>query len=1287
MNRAGRDPQYVEAVVKQRRGVWRTYDGTSGLVAGIRCMLQDHQGCLWLGTGAGLCRFDGAEFVTYTREHGLPDNYLLAIHEDRDGRLWLGSRSGGVSCFDGRGFRNYSTRDGLPDDHVQAIGEDLSGHMWFGTDAGLSRFDGERFHTYSQDDGLPHDCIQAIAVDTRDRLWLATAGGVACCEDGRWSRFTKDDGLPDNDIRAIYEDRSGRLWFGGRTGGAACLEGESLRGYGTADGLAGEWVCGICEDDDGRLWFSTWETGVSCLEGGRFTTYTTHDGLLENRVTAIICDRENHIWLGFFNAGLAQFDFGTIELLTPEPVTEALIRDHRGRLWFSNHDTLLRLEGDTQRSRPFAEHIYDILEDSENRLWVATRGGGIYRFDTHERVWDCKPRQLTVEDGLGSNNVMALLEDRSGTIWAGTGYPGCLCRFDGDRFERIETPHDAVFRLFQSRYGHVWLGGFGDNGISRYHRGTLVTYGVEHGMPSGRVQSIVEDNSGNLWVGTQQGLCRFDGEKFQVFGANEGLVSLFHQRTARDSEGLLWFATLLGGLYRSDGRHFQWLTTSDGLPSNSVTGLVPCEHGSMVVGTYLGIVRYTPTKAIPPRVTIREVAADDIYPNPTRLELNTSQTNLVIISFTGFSLSTPHMRYSYALEGYDAHVRDTWSNQVRYEDIPPGEYTFRVSAINRDLVLSEEPAILKLKVVPDPMQQRYAAFETKLRDMERQVARKERVSEQYRALAGLARRKTPETGDLIASLKRITQEAARLLDVEHVSVWIFADEKASLRCVDLYVRSKDEHSEGGKLSTGKYPVYLKTIEEQRVVAADNALSDKRTRELSDVLLKPMGIVSMVSAQIRVTGETVGVVHHGHVGHRRKWLPEEEEFAITVSTMLAQAMQEYERSQAQIAIRKSEEKYRSILENIQEGYYEVDLDANLTFFNESTCDILGYEPQEIAQSRSGEGLSLYSHFDGRHLEEVRNTFNHVYQTGRPAKGLTWTIAHKDGSTRFVQASVALLRDSSGEPTGYRGILTDQTDRKLAERERRQLEEQIRHAQKLESLSVLAEGLAHDFNNLLMGLLGNTDRALKELPADSPVRRNVERVKDAGVKVSELTQKMLAYSGKGEFEAKRINLSALVKDIQPIIEQAVSKNANIEYNLDDTIFDITADEGQLRQAVLALITNASEAIGENEGTITVTTGTMNMDASYLANSYADRQLPEGRYAYIEVADTGPGLPVETRSRIFDPFFTTKFLGRGLGLSAVLGIVRSHRGAVKIHSEPKAGAAFKVLLPSPELLGGAG
>jgi signal transduction histidine kinase/CheY-like chemotaxis protein len=247
------------------------------------------------------------------------------------------------------------------------------------------------------------------------------------------------------------------------------------------------------------------------------------------------------------------------------------------------------------------------------------------------------------------------------------------------------------------------------------------------------------------------------------------------------------------------------------------------------------------------------------------------------------------------------------------------------------------------------------------------------------------------------------------------------------------------------------------------------------------------------------------------------------------------------------------------------------------------------------------------------------------------------------------------------------------------ERRRLEAQMQRTQKLESLGVLSGGIAHDFNNLLTGILGNADVAFRALPEGSRERDLLEQVKTAARAAADLTGQLLAYSGRGTFRVEPLDLSALVEEMGRLLGSSISKKARLVYELEPDLPLIDADPTQIRQVVMNLITNASEAIGDEPGKVTLRTGSIQVGRAKLAQSYTHDDLPPGEYVFVEVVDSGCGMSEETLQKIFDPFFTTKFTGRGLGLAALLGIVRRHRGTIFVSSQPGSGTNFRILLPA--------
>jgi two-component system, cell cycle sensor histidine kinase and response regulator CckA len=278
--------------------------------------------------------------------------------------------------------------------------------------------------------------------------------------------------------------------------------------------------------------------------------------------------------------------------------------------------------------------------------------------------------------------------------------------------------------------------------------------------------------------------------------------------------------------------------------------------------------------------------------------------------------------------------------------------------------------------------------------------------------------------------------------------------------------------------------------------------------------------------------------------------------------------------------------------------------------------------------------------------------------------------KDASEYPVQVSLEVSHFSGRSV--FAATILDVTERK-------RWEDQVQHSQKLESLGILAGGIAHDFNNLLMGVLGHSSLMLQQLPPNSPVQSSVEDIQSASLRATDLCKQMLAYSGKGRFIVQALSLTEVVGQFGHLLEIGIPKNVVLKYELQENLPAIQADASQMQQLVMNLITNAAEAVGDASGVVTLATGAMTADTQYLKSTYLDDELPSGDYVYYEVSDTGCGMTEAVKQKLFDPFFSTKFTGRGLGLAALLGIVRGHRGAVKVYSEPDKGTTFKVLFPA--------
>jgi PAS domain S-box-containing protein len=378
----------------------------------------------------------------------------------------------------------------------------------------------------------------------------------------------------------------------------------------------------------------------------------------------------------------------------------------------------------------------------------------------------------------------------------------------------------------------------------------------------------------------------------------------------------------------------------------------------------------------------------------------------------------------------------------------------------------------------------------------------------------------------------------------------------------------------------------------------------------------------------------------------------------------------DRVRAEAELRLSEQRFKRIVESSPMGMhlYELQDDDRLVFAgaNPAAETILGVRQEAFV------GRTIEDAFPPLAGTEIPDRYREVVRTGN-----VWRTTHVEYNDQVIRGAfdVVAFRIAPGHMVV---MFLDVSERERAALERQELERRLQHAQKLESLGVLAGGLAHDFNNLLMAVLGNLDLAQQGLSPASPARAGIEQALSATRKATELTRQMLAYSGKGKFVVTSLDLNAIVRENADLLRAAVSRTVTLSLDLAAGPVCFEGDPGQIQQVVMNLITNASDAIGERAGVVMLRTGVVEADDELLASSRVDQRPAPGPFASLEVADTGCGMDDDTQQRLFDPFFTTKFTGRGLGMSAVLGIVRGHRGGILVDSTPGRGTVVRVLFP---------
>ncbi|MBT3387904.1 MAG: PAS domain S-box protein [Desulfobacula sp.] len=365
-----------------------------------------------------------------------------------------------------------------------------------------------------------------------------------------------------------------------------------------------------------------------------------------------------------------------------------------------------------------------------------------------------------------------------------------------------------------------------------------------------------------------------------------------------------------------------------------------------------------------------------------------------------------------------------------------------------------------------------------------------------------------------------------------------------------------------------------------------------------------------------------------------------------------------------ALKKSEEKYRTILESIEEAYYEVDIAGNLTFFNSSLCKILGYSKDELM------GMNNRQYLDAKNAKIVYTAFNSVYKTKKSYKAFDWELVKKNGSICYVETTLSIKVDSKGRTIGFQGVITDITEQK-------KIKAQLLQAQKMESVGRLAGGVAHDYNNALSVIMGYTELAMTEV--EDPTGRlqaDLNQVLKAGRRATDITRQLLAFARKQTIAPLSLDLNENVETMLKMLRRLIGEDIDLAWLPGKNLWPVKMDPSQIDQILANLCVNARDAI-EGVGKITIQTGTRILDTSFCADHTG---FVPGKFVLLAIRDNGCGMDKEILNNIFEPFFTTKAIdkGTGLGLATVYGIVQQNKGFINVESEFGKGTTVNIYLP---------
>ena len=680
----------------------------------IYCIFQDSRGFLWIGTENGLSRFDGGEFKNFKKTDGLPDNIILSVYEDRWGKLWFGTATGGLSCFSDGRFTTYPGQSSLADNSIYSIAEDIGGKMWFGTSSGLSSFDGKMFLHYPKVSGLNAHIIFTIAIEKAGKLWLGTDQGIGCYEKDNlklYSKFSLEDGLMDNYISALLIDSGGSLWIGTKKGLNRLKEGK-LSTYTTKDGLSDNTITSLSEDRVGNLWIGTWN-GVNLFSRGQFIKYSKINGLPNNIIHSICQDREGNNWFGT-HGGASCLISSNVKTYSKEHgvsdnIIIKIIQDKKGKYWLGTSGGLSCYDGEnfknyTKKDGLASNTINQLMADRQGNIWIATPMGlSILSSGSFTNY--------TKKNGLPGDTLFDLIESRDGTIWIG-GIGGLICWRDGQFFAPpFNLEQINVICIMEDSSGNLWFSSRAS--LYRYSRNLVTSISRRYDLPDDVINAIFEDSKGTIWIGTEGGISCFYNGKFTNYSTkNSALLENSCYFLLEDQQGKLWIGHSKG-LSCFDGKSFVTYSSRRlGLSDRSWSAGIKNNSGELWFGTTDGVTTFYPPPVSPnsihPPIYLTGVKAME---NDIPLHGNNRfdyDQNIFRFDFEGCSFSPPsRARYKYMLENIDKEWRYTQDRSLFYPFLPPGDYNFKVKAINNDGFESETAAEYRFKILPPFWQTRW----------------------------------------------------------------------------------------------------------------------------------------------------------------------------------------------------------------------------------------------------------------------------------------------------------------------------------------------------------------------------------------------------------------------------------------------------------------------------------------------------------------------------------------------------------------------------------------------------
>ncbi|MBF0497281.1 MAG: PAS domain S-box protein [Deltaproteobacteria bacterium] len=1083
----------------------------------IGYLYQDHEGNIWIGTrNQGLNKFDPVTetFTRYVHDDSDPGslsyNYLMIapICEDTAGVLWVGTRGGGLNKFDRvtQKFAHYRHNDkdphSLSHDSIRAICPGVRPNrthiLWIGTEGGgLDKFDpsSQTFIHYRHDDSDPNslsnDVVIALYADiSKGMVWVGTRGGLDKFDPAtdRFTHYRHDDNNPKslshNDVYTIYPDQDGTLWISTLGGGLNHFDPvkETFIQYrndpNNPNSLSNDNAHPICRDSAGALWVGTWGGGVNRFDPHRkkFGLHQHHPNVLKGlshpSVFSIYEDSHAAIWIGT-GRGLNKFDPAT-ETYThywhapnnPHSLSHNMVyqiyEDRYGILWVATFGGGLNKFDRTSETftcylndnkNPFSlseDSVRTICEDGQGNLWVGTTYGGLNKLDREHNSFTRYQYDPNNPDSLCSNNIWKLFRDRTGTLWIGTG--NGLCRFEPTTEKFIRYQHDdkiphslsenTVMSIYEDKKGMLWIGT--DIGLNKFDgkTGCFTHYFEKHGLSSDRVDSIVEDDRGNLWLGTNKGLSKFnpDSETCLNYDVQDGLQSnmFYYQAVTKSQDGKLYF----GGTNGFNAFYPDDIKDNPYIPQAVLTDFKIFNESARIGDGY----------PLQRSITRTEKIVLSLYQSVFSFE------------FAMLNYSTPKKnRYAYMLEGFDHDwtFTDSGSRIARYTNLDPGEYVFRVKGSNNDRRWNEKGTSVKLVILSPWWKTKW--FIISMLGLLAVLMfgghrwRVHSINQRNRLLESLVTKHTKELRESEERYRMIFNHSPLgIMHFDHNGVIRDFNEKF----VEIIGAPRDRIL--------GFNMVERLQDQGMLQAVKNTLNGKSGYYEGDYRSITGGKITPIRTIFqRIVSQDGSFI--GAVG-----LFED----IT------------EREQAEELVRKSEQRYRDVVENANDAIIVVQ-DGMIKFFNRRALEISGYAEKEYLSKPFVD----YIHPEDRELV-VKRYFKHMegFDVSAPYE---FRIIDAYGRIRCMEINAVSIEWEERPAT--LNFLTDISQIKEIEIERH-------NNIKLQGVLEMAGAVCHEMNQPMQVVLGYSELLLEEIPQDNPWNEELTIIRQEIKRMAEITRKL-------------------------------------------------------------------------------------------------------------------------------------------------------------------------------------